>query len=291
MKTFNNIQSIKLLMTVLLFVLSIFTFCQDIDTLQINNPPEIIANTNSQEEIETTAVDSRKSPLLYNRFIGSIMDETAFVIPLAFFFTRGYWEPHNNILVHMCVYPMGAVFIEKFIKNMFVHKPYFSREEPHLYFSMNGQVGVITPASAVSHANEGFYGPNMDAKVSAILALQFEYLLNKSFGIQVAVEGLGDAGYLTEENEYRFLGHSVGLRFIDWSINVNKINLGYSFKDNTSIVYNDDFWGFGVGWSKRIYLYKGIFIEPDITYRFSRTADYSVSIIGLFGGLDVGIKF
>jgi|GEM_PF-6630985 hypothetical protein len=288
MKTFIKTQLKKSLIMALLLALSIITFSQDIDTLQINNPTESDIDTNREARIESTAVDSQKSPLLYNRFIGIIMDETAFVIPLAFFFTKAYWEPHNNILVYMCAYPVGVVFIEKFVKNMFVHPPNFASRESHSYISVNGQFGVITPTSAVSSE---FSPPNIDVKGFYRAALEYEYQLNSSFGIQIQGEYLGSTGYLTGDYLYRFFGYSVGLRFTDWYINVNKILFGYSFINAESKEYGSDFWGFGIGWSKRYYPYKGLFIEPDISYRFSRTADYSVSIIGLFIGGKIGVKF
>ena len=131
MKTVIKTQLKKTLIIALLLAVSTIVLCQDNDTMKFSNSPETVIDTNSQKTIDSSDVVSRKSPLLYNRFIGIVLDETAFAIPLTYFFTKGYWEPQNNSLIYMCIYPVGFVFIEKFVKNMFVHPTNFALQESY----------------------------------------------------------------------------------------------------------------------------------------------------------------
>ena len=279
------------LAVVLMEALNIFS--GDIDTINAISTPDTLNDTLKTETSDSAVNPLKQDTISQNRDYNRLKNAALCLIPNAAYIysisVNEKPEEHNNILIYFISYPAGMICLEGFIINNIIAKPYLKLEEPHSYISMNGQLGVITPTTLTQ--DNGGPSINMDAKGCYRVALEYEYQLNKDFGIQVKGEGFGTIGHLTEDYLYRLFGVSLGCKFTDWSINVNKINFGYSFKEGILKDYGTDFWGFGIGWSKKYYLCKGMFIEPDITYRFSRTKDYSVSIIGLFGGLSIGCNF
>ncbi|MGE3062598.1 MAG: hypothetical protein AB7T10_03095 [bacterium] len=280
-----------------IFLIAVSIFCEDVDTVytapSLEFPQEnsdTIANFENKE-IDDTIIDTDQK--IRNKQSTCLKYGAFYFIPTAAYIYSIYLnelpDEHNNNCVYCISYPIGLVTLEGFIANIILNKPFFSIENPKSFISLDGNVGIITPLTYIYDNG----GPilNLDIKGFNRIALEYEYRFNKGFGIQICGERLGAMADFSDDYIYGFFGYSLGFRFTDWSININKILFGYSFKDNTSKDYGSDFWGFGIGWSNRYYPYKGLFIEPDVSYRFSRTADYSVSIIGLFGGVNLGYRF
>lgn len=275
---------------VVILIIAINIFSKDIDTIETVLNSDTISDTLSVKQ-ENSTIEPMKSNALSYYTIGCINDILLYPIPTTIYMFFNFFnirlEKHNNALIYLFTYPIGLIFLEKFVTNMIVNKPNFSLKEPHSCISMNGQVGVITPASYSSET----IVPHFDAKGFSKIAIDYEFQLNEKFSMSLCGERLGATSNFGGEYIYGFYGLALGAEFSSWKITLNKILFGYSYRYDDLKSYGYDFWGFGIEWSKRYYPYKGIFIEPNIAYRFSRTADYSVSIIGLFGGVNIGYRF
>ncbi|HAF08109.1 TPA: hypothetical protein DCG82_06870 [candidate division WOR-3] len=62
--------------------------------------------------------------------------------------------------------------------------------------------------------------------------------------------------------------------------------------DNYIVNFKYDFWGVGIGWGKKYKIWKELYIEPMLNYKFIYTIDFKAGCItGLVGGIGIGYKF
>ncbi|MDD3803905.1 MAG: hypothetical protein PHW02_05960 [bacterium] len=268
-------------------IIAINIFSEEIvDTLEMTT--DSITNSEQKE------FNSNEHSRIKDKQLTCLKYSTIYFIPTAAYIYSIYLtekpKKHNNFLVYCISYPTGFVLLEYLITDVVLNNQNILVQYQNNAISLNTQVGLCTPTSYYYDSSVPF--PLIDAQAMTKIALEYEKKLKGQFSLSIQLQMYTMLFSFYRLTSYNLYSSDIGVELGNWRVSVNKNLFSYDFNENDETVnYGNDFWGFGIGWSKRFYPYKGILIEPNIAYRYSRTADYSTSIIGLFGGVNLGYRF
>ncbi|MGE3062193.1 MAG: hypothetical protein AB7T10_00955 [bacterium] len=85
---------------------------------------------------------------------------------------------------------------------------------------------------------------------------------------------------------YKELSYYYSQILLNNNFDIYEKNYGYL------VNFKYDFWGVGIGWGKKYKVWKELYIEPMLNYKFIYTFDFeSGCITGFIGGLGIGYSF
>lgn len=277
---------------VLIVALAMNIFSEEIvDTLRVQS--DTIPDTLKEEHSDIVKVQASQNPFLYNKCVGTAMDGLIYSFPIMIYTISAYnkatLDTHNNSLIYCLSYPAGLVFVEKFIKNLYIHNPDISFDNAYSSVLLKEQLGIITPTTFSYDPLVPFQ--HFDARLFSVTAIQFDFNPNEMTSFIVRADQLDAMLSFNNEVGYRYHSIAIGAEFYNWSIYINKMFFGYGVNGVPVTFYGIDFWGVGIEWSKRVLLYKKLSIETTVAYRFSRSVYFDNSIIGIFSGMNIKYKF
>lgn len=282
----------KIVLLVIFILITLNIFSELAEKSYVDAPP-----AETIQLPDSIITQDRANPFLYNNWVGCLMDGAIFLVPmLGTVMLNSAFNGYNgfNILVPCLTVPFGAVLTEKFIKSVVINGIDRKQDNHFSSIAITINPGFVTPPTFKDLSGQEIPISNIEIRGFSKLSILYRYSINNNTSFISTFERY--TALIFEHPVYYSIG--VGFNLHNYTVTVDNVIFGreqVNYSGGYDIVWRSwigKFPGVGLGWTKRFYMYRGLFIEPGLQLKIAGAINgEDASLLGIFGGINIGYRF